>query len=92
MNRYLTHGVNANIPLAVQLSLWQLYDSIPRGQRDWLQIFQITPEEDHLKILHEQEVPEYKRVHRICGVPSFSAKVYIIEDDDHVTMLLADEY
>ena len=53
MNRYLTQGVNANIPLAVQLSLWQLYDSIPRKERDWLQIFRITPEEDHLKILHE---------------------------------------
>lgn len=92
MNRFITRGVIATIPVAVQLYLWQLYDSIPREQRDWLQIFRITPEENHLKILHEQEVPEYRRAHRINGVPSFCGKVYIIDDDRHVTMLLADEY
>ena len=92
MNRYLTRGVSNLIPLPVQLYLWLLYDQLPKGERDWLQIFRITPEENHLNISHEQEVPEYKRVHQICGVPSFSAKVYIIDDRDHETMLLADEY
>ena len=92
MKRYLTRGVSNLIPLPVQLYLWLLYDQLPKGERDWLQIFRITPEENHLNISHEQEVPEYKRVHQIYGVPSFSAKVYIIDDGDYETMLLADEY
>lgn len=92
MNRYLTRGVNATIPLAVQLYLWQLYDALPKDRRDWLQIFRISPEKDHLMILHEQEVPEYREAHQMKGVPLFSAKIYLIDDGDHETMLLAEEY
>ncbi len=44
------------------------------------------------RIEHAQEQPEYQHVVVIPGEQPVDAKVYIIEDPDHITMLLAEEY
>lgn len=54
--------------------------------------FQLSYDGDRQRIEHEQEQREYKRVVVIPGELPIDAKVYIIEDPDHLTMLLADEY
>lgn len=61
-------------------------------ERDYLQIFHLSCDGDHQRIEHAQEQPEYQHVVVIPGEQPVDAKVYIIEDPDHVTMLLADEY
>lgn len=44
------------------------------------------------KIIHEQEVPEFKREYLLNFPEPIAAKVYVIDDGDHCTMLLAEEY
>ena len=44
------------------------------------------------KIVHEQEIPEFRREYHLPSENPINAKVYIIDDNDHSTMLLAEEY
>ena len=44
------------------------------------------------KIIHEQEQPQFKREYHIPTNHPITAKVYIIDDGEHSTMLLAEEY
>ena len=89
--RYLTCGVDATIPLRLQTLLWNLIDLLP-PDTDYLQVFWLEPFGEMQKIIHTSEQPEYKKV---CILPTdqpITAKVYVIDDSDHCTMLLAEEY
>ena len=44
------------------------------------------------EITHKQEVPEYERTYVINIDHPMTEKVYVIENEDYVTMLLANEY
>ena len=44
------------------------------------------------RIVHEQEEPEYHKEYDIDIENPITAKVYVIDDGDHCTMLLAEEY
>lgn len=89
--RYLTRGVSNTIPLATQLKIWGLIENIP-VPADYLQIFRLSGAGGVQTITHEQEEPVYsKTISYICSEP-VTEKVYVIDDDDHCTMLLAEEY
>ena len=90
--RYITRGTQTTIPLWLQTLLWYMHDSMEVPERDYLQIFYLSCDDDRQRIEHAQEQPEYKHVVVIPGEQPVDAKVYIIEDPDHITMLLADEY
>ena len=90
--RYITRGVQTTIPPWLQTLLCYMRDSMEVPERDYLQIFQLSCDGDRQRIEHEQEQPEYKHVVAIPDEQPVDAKVYIIEDPDHITMLLADEY
>lgn len=88
---YLTHGIEASIPIRMQALLWNLIDLLP-PERDYLQVFWLKPFGEMQKIIHTSEQPEYKKV---CILPTdqpIDAKIYVIDDDNHTTMLLASEY
>ena len=92
--RYLTRGVAAEIPVEVQLFLWLLIDSI-EGQADYLQVFHLSPENGAQHIIHTQEVPPFRAEYDITlgRDESFvTASLFVIDDGDHTTMLLASEY
>lgn len=89
--RYLTCGVNADIPLEIQLFLWGCIDQLP-PERDYLQVFDLTPMGDMQSIVHSSEQPEHRMVYAMpCDHP-ITAKVYAIDSGDYSTMLLASEY
>lgn len=45
------------------------------------------------RIVHSQEVPEYKREYLFnTDAPVFIGKIFVIDDETHSTMLLAEEY
>ena len=67
-------------------------DSMEVPERDYLQIFRLACDGSRQRIEHAQEQPEYKHVVVIPDEQPVDAKVYIIEDPDHIIMLLADEY
>ena len=89
---YITRGIEATIPPWLQTLLWYMRDSMEVPERDYLQIFHLSCTGDRQRIEHAQEQPEYKDVVVIPCEQHVEAKVSIIEDPDHITMLLADEY
>ena len=90
-NRYLTCGVDSTIPLELQLFLWDCVERMP-AQRDWLQIFELNAEGPMQAITHRSEEPVYSMKYLIPSDTPIMSKLYIIDDGDHSTMLLADEY
>jgi hypothetical protein len=97
-NRYITKGVQDEIPIEQQLFMWSCIDALnDQGQElDYLQVFELTKEKagDLLvqRIEHRQEVPGYKMTYNVITTVIMEAKVFVIDDETHSTMLLADEY
>ena len=90
--RCMTRGVAAEVPIWLQNLLWFLRESMQVERRDYLQVFRLTRSGDLQCIEHTQEQPDYKKVICVPAEDAINAKVYIIEDPEHVTMLLAEEY
>lgn len=89
---YLTKGVQADIPFELQLFIWGCIDRLPE-ERDYFQIFKLEVVGDIKIIHHFSEQPEYSIEYLLPTVTNpIAAKVYIIDDGDHSTMLLAEEY
>ena len=90
-NRYLTRGVDNAIPMELQLFLWNCVDGLPEP-RDYLQVFELSASGPMQSIVHSSEEPEYRKVYMIPSDAPITEKMYIIDDGDHSTMLLASEY
>ena len=89
--RYLTQGVNTEIPPEIQLFLWGCIDKLP-PERDYLQVFELNDMAGMQQIIHSTEQPEHRMVYVMpCDRP-ITAKVYVIDSGDYSTMLLASEY
>ena len=89
--RYLTCGVNAEIPLELQMFLWNCIDQLP-PERDYLQVFELAEMAGMQQIIHSSEQPEHRMVYALpCDHP-LNAKLYVIDSGDYSTMLLASEY
>ena len=97
-SRYVTRGVGNRIPLDIQIFMWQLIEDLKDtvGELDYLQVFDISiadEVEKIVRIIHSQEVPEYKKIWIVkSSEPCDSQKIFVIDDDTHSTMLLAEEY
>ena len=90
--RYATANIMREVPLGLQIFLWQCVDSIPI-EEDYLQIFRLSMAEGLQKIIHEQECPPYKKEYLFAPLfPPVEAKIYVINDEAHATMLFAYEY
>jgi hypothetical protein len=90
-NRYLTCGVDSTIPLELQLFLWECVDQLP-GPRDYLQVFELSPSGTMQSITHRSEQPKYKKVYLLPSEKPITEKIYVVDDNDHSTMILASEY
>ena len=90
--RYVTANVMREVSLELQIFLWQCVDGIPI-EADYLQIFQLSKADGLQKIVHKQECPPYKKEYRLAPTfPLVEAKIYIINDETHATMLFDHEY
>lgn len=96
--RYITKGSSIKLPPYLINMLWFLIETMnaPNGEQDHFQIFDLSSDivdgQPVQVIEHSQEIPEYKATYRINTVKAVDAKVYIIDDISHSTMLLAEEY
>lgn len=90
-----TCGVQAAIPRPARNLLWYLVDTMEVEEKDSLQLFHLEAVSENgverQKIVHTQENPPYEQV-RIADLNPVDAKVCVIDDGDHTTMLLAGEY
>ena len=97
-SRYVSRGINDEIPIDVQIFMWQLIDELKDTTEDvdYLQVFTISTvdeSENTIRIIHSQEVPEYKKIWIFeASEPSNQEKIFVIDDWSHATMLLAKEY
>lgn len=90
--RYLTRGVDENIPVELQLFMWKAIDHMPQP-KDYLQVFRLSESNGLQCILHNSEQPEYEMTYILPSTEKpVIAKIYCIDDGDHCTMLLAEEY
>ena len=89
--RFLTRGVQAELPVELQLFLWNCIDQLPE-ERDYFQVFKLDVANGKQHIHHFSEKPEYRKEYMIDLDNPVNQKVYVIDDTDHSTMLLAEEY
>ena len=90
-NRYLTKGVQTEIPLELQIFMWECIKRMPEP-KDYLQVFNLSAVGALQCITHTSEEPEYKMEYLMPSEALITQKVYVIDDGDHSTMLLAEEY
>ena len=90
--RYLTRGVDAEIPLEIQLFLWNAIDHMPEP-KDYLQVFHLSNVNGLQVIEHSAEQPEYKMQYILTQIEKpITAKIYCIDSEEYCMMLLAEEY
>ena len=91
-DRYLTRGIDAEIPLDIQIFMWEAVDRMPEP-KDYLQVFSLSVENGLQIIRHTSEQPKFDMTYILTALTkAVTAKVYIIDDGDYCTMLLAEEY
>lgn len=90
-SRFLTRGVQSEIPVELQLFMWDCIDTLP-AERDYFQVFQLSSVNGFQKVKHFSEQPEYEKEYLIKSDNPIDAKLYVIDDTVHSTMLLAEEY
>lgn len=100
-NRYITRGVNEQVPKEIQLRCWQLIDEKvgqAEIQLDYLQIFEFNRDDQRgtITIIYSQEEPFFIDYHE-CRITSALAsfqvkKLWVIDDKMYQTMLLPEEY
>lgn len=92
--RYRTRGIEVEVSQLMQAYLWKCIEDL-KIEKDYLQVFRCSASNGVEKIIHEQEVPQYKKTHRILlndNIKPFTGKIFVIDDGDYSTMLLAEEY
>ena len=91
--RYITRGVSDRVSLPLQFFMWQCIEELD-VPKDYLQVFELSAENGKQKIKHIQEEPEYKREYllKLTDTPFYIGKIFVIDDGEHSTMLLASEY
>lgn len=89
--KYITKGVSQQISIYLQIIMWNLINEL-EIEKDYLQVFELTSENGMQKITHSQEMPPYEKSHLIKCEEPVTAKIFVIDDETHSTMLLAEEY
>ena len=89
--RYLTKGVNQSISLELQIFMWSCIDNL-KVEKDYLQVFNLSVVNGIQRVEHKQEVPEYKNTYYVLVSNPVDAKIFVIDDGEYSTMLLAEEY
>ena len=94
--RYVTKGIIDTIPEYLQNILWYLIETLEVRQIDRFQVFELCgvykDSKYKQKITHSQEHPPYRKEDIITVNTPVTAKVFVIDDGDHSTMLMAEEY
>lgn len=90
--RFVTRGIAEKVPLLLQTIIWNMIDTMDEP-KDYLQVFDLSEENGKQKIVHTQEQPEYKKEYLFeTGTSFLCAKIFVIDDMTHSTMLFNYEY
>jgi len=61
-------------------------------RKDYLQVFNLVASGTNQQVTHSQEEPAYERIFTFPTDEPITAKIFVIDDETHSTMLLAEEY
>jgi len=89
--KYVTKGVAENIPLSLQVLMWELINTMP-VDKDYLQVFVLSECGSKQKLVHSQESPEYTKEYVVNAENVVCGKIFVIDDTTHSTMLMNYEY
>lgn len=90
--RLSTRGVAEKVTLKLQMVMWNMIDTMG-VLKDYLQVFELSEENGMQKIIHSQEAPPYKKEYLLkTDAPFLHAKIFVIDDGTHCTMLFSYEY
>lgn len=94
--KYVTQGVKVEIPQFLQNILWYMIETMEVTEKDFFQIFKLSHLEvegkSKQKIIHSQELNDYYKEYVIDVQSPVNASLYVIDNGDHCTLLLAEEY
>ena len=94
--RYVTAGIQKEIPIGLQINMWDLIYKMYVPAKDYLQVFRLSRSGGKQIVIHSQEEPYYLESYsfdpEMFRGSVVEAKVFVIDDGDHCTMLLAEEY
>lgn len=92
--KYLTRNVKATVPMLLQLFCWNLIGKkvLKGAELDYLQIFEIKQTDEGSEITHRQEQPKFVETYEILKRKLPELEIWVIDDGDHLTMLLPEDY
>jgi hypothetical protein len=96
--RYITKGVDNDIPIDIQMFLWSCIDKMKQqGQQlDYLEVFELGGISNtniiNQEVVHSQEIPLYIKRYAICVDKPIDTKIFVIDDLEQSVMMLAEEY
>ena len=90
--KYLTKGVQDTIPSWLILLMWSIVEGMQVEHKDYLQVFRLRQTATAQHITHMQEQPPYQYELDVPCTDAVNAKIFVIDDGTHSTMLLAEEY
>lgn len=90
--KYLTKGAQDTIPIWLIRLMWFMVAAMEVSQQDYLQVFHLRQTATGQHITHTQEQPPYQYELDVPCTDAVKAKIFVIDDGTHSTMLLADEY
>lgn len=94
MRFYSTKGIQEKMPFSLQMiCLELLMKRKQEGSRDYFHIFELSiTQEGKQQICHKQEQPPYESTLEVEIETPIELKVWIIDEVEHITLLLPEEY
>ena len=89
--KFLTRGIESEIPSWLVHLMWHMVLTMEIEEKDYLQVFKLTKTPVGQHIVHEQEQPSYSYELDVPCNDAVDAKVFVVDDLTHSTMLLAEE-
>lgn len=90
--KFLTRWIESEIPSWLVHLMWHMVLTMEVAVKDYLQVFKLTKTPTGQHIVHTQEQPSYSYELNVPCDDAVNAKVFVIDDLTHSTMLLAEEY
>ena len=90
--KFLTRGIESEIPSWLVHLMWHMVLTMEVEEKDYLQVVKLTKTPVGQHIVHEQEQPLYSYELDVPCDDAVDAKVFVVDDLTHSTMLLAEEY
>lgn len=97
--RFSTRGIHENIPLVLQVIIWQMIDDLKEKKKkiDYLQMFELEFDTKCLKIHHSSERPKYSNTFQfhVGGVVADSSKasltIWVMNEKQYSLIMFPEE-